>query len=136
MKSVDSFMSYVESVRARPFTWGKHDCLSFSNGAVAAYRGRGFADDWINGYSAENEATTHAAALMLAIGVTNVIEAMDRRLPRNQLVIPPRASVVARASDGVLGYAFGVVVSDKVAFVGPRGLVMLKMRHNDICWSV
>lgn len=136
MTSVDAFMAYVERVRDLPFLWGKHDCLSFANGAVTAYCGHGFADDWIDGYSAETEAASHAAALLLSMGVPSVIEAVDLRLDRNKLVIPPRASVVARASDGILGYAFGVVVSDRVAFVGARGLAMLRMRPTDICWSV
>ena len=136
MTSVAAFLAYVERVRSHPFVWGRHDCMTFANAAVTAYRGRGFADDWVNAYSTENEASSHAAALLLAMGAGNVVEAVDRRLDRSRSLIPPRASVVARPSDGVLGYGFGVMVSDRAAFVGPRGLVMLKVRPTDICWSV
>lgn len=129
-------MAYVESVRSTPFRWGSHDCLSFSNAAVEAYRGYGYVDDWLGGYSTDAGAAVHSTRLLRRHGFSGIVDAVDTRLERYQHRVPPRGSVVARPCRGILGYAFGVVVSDRAAFVGVSGLNMLRIETDDVFWRV
>ena len=136
MTSIESFLTYVESVRSRPFSWGTHDCLMFANNAVRSYRGKGFADDWLGIYTSEISALDHYTRQLHECGFSGIVDAVDSRLDRLNLRIPPRASVAARPHSGFLGYAFGVVVSDRVAFVGKTGLSMTRAEPHDLFWSV
>lgn len=129
-------MAYIESVRSRPFLWGDHDCLSFTNSAVTIYRGHGFADDWLGGYSTDMGAAVHCTRLLREQGFSGIVDAVDSRLSRYSARVPPRGSVVARPCEGVLGYAFGIAVSDRAAFVGVAGLDMLRFESDDIFWRV
>jgi hypothetical protein len=133
---IDRFMAYVESVRSVPFQWGTHDCLSFSNSAVTAYRGYGYADDWLGGYSTETGAALHCTRLLRRQGFSGIVDAVDTRLVRWPGRIPSRGSVIARPCDGLLGYAFGIVVSDRAAFVGRTGLDILRIETDDVFWRV
>jgi hypothetical protein len=134
--SLDRFLSYVESVRNVPFSWGTHDCLTFSNAAVTAYRGHGYADDWLYGYTTELGAAVHCKRLLRRQGFSGIVEAVDSRLTRYSFRVPPRGCVIARPCDGVLGYAFGIVVSDRAAFVGGVGLDILRLEPDDVFWRV
>ncbi len=134
--NLDRFYAFVESVRDVPFEWGTHDCITFANSAVRCYRGHGFCDDWLGGYSTELGAACHAKRLLHLNGFPGIIEAVDTRLKRIQTRYPSRGCVVARRTKGVLGFAFGVVVSDRIAFVGATGLDMSKKDQIDVYWSV
>jgi len=72
------------------------------------------------------------------MGCDNIIDAMDQRLHRSDFSLPPRGSICGR-SDGlgasVMSIAFGVVVSDKIAFVGYDGLVFDTAKTSDIFWG-
>ena len=136
MTGIDGFYAYIESVRSNPFCWGKHDCFTFCNDAVRSYKGVGFADDWMGNYTSERGALIHSTRLLHRHGFSGIVEAVDSRLHRFSSMYPPRGSVVARSHPGVLRYAFGVVVSDRLAFVGKTGLLFVKITPEDIFWSV
>ncbi|WP_405048979.1 hypothetical protein ROLI_040320 [Roseobacter fucihabitans] len=42
--------AYLDSVRDRPFAWGDHDCLTFTNTCFHKLHGEGWADDWLGAY--------------------------------------------------------------------------------------
>ena len=46
----ESLTQYINSVRNKPFDWGKNDCLTFTNDAFRAMHGKGWADDWLDRY--------------------------------------------------------------------------------------
>jgi len=48
-------VSFVNSVRARPFAYGTHDCALFAAGAVEAMTGVDLAKDWRGAYSSLKE---------------------------------------------------------------------------------
>lgn len=136
MICLDRFLAYVESVRDVPFSWGDHDCLTFANMCTRAARGSGFADDWMGGYSTEMGAAVHCTRLLREQGFSGIVDAVDTRLTRVRSKLPPRTSVIGRPCRGVLGYAFGVVVSDRAAFVGKTGLDFLRVEPSDLFWSI
>lgn len=49
------FSGYLKSRREMPFEWGKHDCMTFVSGAVAAITGYDFLDEYLP-YSDEKTA--------------------------------------------------------------------------------
>lgn len=136
MKDLARFLAYVESVRSIGFQWGCHDCLTFANNAAKEYRGFGFADDWLGGYDSDIGAAIHSRRLLRQLGFSGIVDAVDSRLKRFNAKYPPRGSIVGRPCNGILGYAFGVVVSERLAFVGKNGLDFLKKESTDIFWSL
>jgi len=46
----ESLNAYLKSVKDKPFEWGKHDCLTFTNNAYRQMYGIGWADDWLGKY--------------------------------------------------------------------------------------
>jgi hypothetical protein len=124
----DSLNSYLESVRDKPFEWGVHDCVLFAKGAAEAQTGAEFPIPEYVGLR---------GAIDLCKRICLVSE-LDKRFERCGHV-PPVGSIVAvqdtlRAG---IGYRLGVVVSDKAAFVSPKGLVFAKLRpETDLYWIV
>ena len=72
------------------------------------------------------------------MGCEDIIKAMDQRLSRADVWLPSRGAICGR-SDGlgssVMSVAFGVVISDKIAFIGYDGLVFDQVKQSDIFWS-
>jgi len=46
--------SYLKDIRGKPFSWGEHDCLTFTNDAFVQMYGSGWADDWLGRYMEGN----------------------------------------------------------------------------------
>jgi hypothetical protein len=133
------FFDYIESVRHKPFVWGSHDCLTFTNNACRILTGKGYADDWVGSYSDARSAFRWYKGLLKDYGFENIVDATDGRLSRIKSIAPPFGSLVARphiTASNVTDVAFGVAVSKKVAFVDEQSLVFLTATQDDIFWSL
>lgn len=129
--------SYIESVRNKPFKWGAHDCLTFSNSALAEQRGRGFVDDLIGGYTTARGALMKYQKWLRHTQFTDLLHGMDCRLQRIQSKYPPRGAVAAMPVSGeVLPVAFGVVAGRLCCFVGDNGLLFIKPQDGFLFWGV
>jgi len=124
----DSLNSYLESVRNKPFEWGVHDCLHFAIGAAEAQTGAEFPLPKYEGIK---------GAIALCKRLCLVSE-LDKRFARCGHVPPVGSIVAVRDTEReAIGYRLGVVVSDKAAFVSPKGLVFAKLRpETDLYWIV
>ncbi len=133
------FVDYIDSVRDRPFAWGSHDCLTFTNTASITLVGKGYSNDWIGSYTDAVSAFKWYRGLLKKQGYKDIIEAVDCRLQRINAIAPPFGSLVGRkheTSHNVTDIAFGISVGKKVAFVEAQGLVFLTPRQDDIFWSL
>ncbi len=129
---------YLNSVRKSTFDWATLECLSFSNEAVKAQTGQGFADDWVGNYSCAKSAYKFYLQKQKSEPEKDIIGAVDNRLQRCNLKIAPRGSVVARPQNDfpVLKHSFGIVAGDLLAFLGYDGLVFDNAQKADIFWTV
>ena len=125
---------YLRSVKGVPFAWGSHDCLTFSNGAFSAYHGKGYADDWLGEYMAGRDPMLRRD-LRKRFSADTFDEAIERRLdPVGH--IPPKGALVAtdRAERWLIGYALGICVGTKAAFVSRAGIVYHPLESIQKAW--
>jgi hypothetical protein len=115
--------AYIKQVRSEPFSWGKHDCLTFSNAAFEAYHGFGYADDWLGEYMSGNDPML-PSRLRDRFKAQTFDEAIERKLQRVDHV-PPRGALVAtkKVERWLIGYALGICVGTKAAFLSRQGVV-------------
>lgn len=132
------FSDCIESYEATPFSWGSNDCLCFVDDMHEALTGSRLAEDWRGDYSTPLQAVRWYRRLLKQQNCETIIDALDRRLPRFNGKMPPVGSVVARSSNFniVTGYALGICVGDKVAYVGDEGLIYMPVQEDNICWEV
>lgn len=126
----------IERLRDEPMQWGVNDCFTFINACHYALKDDFLAEEWLGKYATGYEAKMHYGRKLKETGYASIIEAIDSKLDRDTGTA--RGSIVARPLEGdtVLGYAFGVVVSDKIAFLTLEGLDFLQPLETDIFWSV
>lgn len=130
---------YLETVNDKPFKWGLHDCLTFTNQIHAIQNGDGYADDWVGEYRTAQTALRWYKRLLDEYGYDCITQAIDDRLERLDCKVPPTGSIVARREHDtkqVMGYALGCSVLNRVAFVTDEGLVFLRIEPEDIFWGV
>lgn len=129
---------FLESKRHIPFQWGVNDCHSLADGALAAQLGESPISDWHGSYSTEWGCLLNYRRQLKRMGCEDIAEAMDQRLSRLDVWLPARGAICGRSEGlgaSVMSLAFGVVVSDKIAFVGYDGLVFDTVKATDVFWS-
>lgn len=127
----------IDSLRDKPFAWGENDCLNFANQAHLAMTGKPLAPDWTGKYKTAFGAKRHYLKLLKAQGFANIEQALDKRLLRIHVKLPPRGSLVGRpSSNQVTGVALGICVGDKAAFLSDEGVVFLPTQADDIFWAI
>ena len=134
----DGLNNYIEEVRDLRFEWGQNDCLTFANKSHEVMTGEKFAPDWSGDYTTAYTAKKWYQKLLGEQGFDTIIEAIDARLTRLSVVLPPRGSIVGRAekSGAVTEVALGVCVGETAAFISREGVVSLPVNEDDIFWAV
>lgn len=125
---------YLRAVRSEPFRWGKHDCLTFSNAAFQAYHGVGYADDWLGEYMSGGDPML-PSRMRAKFGAQTFDEAVGRKLQEVDH-IPPKGALVAtkKAERWLIGYALGICVGTKAAFLSRSGVVYYPLDDIDKAW--
>jgi hypothetical protein len=134
MGSNQGLNSYLREVRSEPFRWGHHDCLTFSNGAFKAFHGFGYADDWLGEYLSGRDPLI-PSRMREKFGAQTFDEAIERRL-RPVDHIPPRGALLAtkRAERWLIGYALGICLGTKAAFLSRAGVIYLPLDDVAKAW--
>lgn len=134
MGSQKQLNDYLRDVKDKPFRWGEHDCLTFSNNAFRAYHGFGYADDWIGRYMKDGEPML-PSRLRVEFGAIDFDEAIEERLDP-VLHVPPRGALCAtkRAERWHIGYALGISVGTKAAFLSRQGVLYLPLDDVIKAW--
>lgn len=127
----------IDSLRDKPFAWGENDCLNFANQAHLAMTGKPLASDWMGNYKTAFGAKRHYVKLLKTQGFSTIQQALDKRLLRIHVKLPPRGSLVGRPADNqVTNLALGVCIGEKVAFISDEGVVFLPAQADDIFWAI
>jgi hypothetical protein len=114
---------YIRSVRKKPFEWGKHDCLTFSNDAFRAFHGFGYADDWLGRYIKDGKPLL-PSQMRVEFGAIDFDEAVEVKLEPISYVPPRGALVATKKIDGwYIGYGLGISMGSKAAFISKWGVV-------------
>lgn len=124
--------AYLESLRMRPFQWGRHDCCTFSAGAVEAMTGTDPMPEFRGRYST----AIGSARALRRFGAGDLAATMDQKFMRLPASLARRGDIVMTA--GLLGVCLGGILV-AVGREGDReGLVRIdRARWQDACaWRV
>jgi len=130
----ESLNSYLSWASDKPFEWGKHDCLTFTNNAFHAMYGEGWADDWLDRYMKDG-VPMRRDQLRKEFGFSSFISAVDARLQRVKH-IPPLGGLVLtkRAQRWVIGGAMGICTGAKAVFLSKEGMIYLPLDYIHQAW--
>lgn len=130
----ESLNAYLKAVKDNSFTWGTHDCLTFTNDAFHKMYGAGWADDWLGRYM-DGVRVLGRNELKREFKYSNFYKAVDDRLNRVDHV-PPLGSLVTttKARKWVTGVAMGVCTGTKAAFLDKTGVIYLPLDDIDAAW--
>ena len=130
----ESLNEYLKSVSDKPFSWGEHDCLTFTNSAYVAMYGEGWADDWLGRYM---QGTKHLrkSELKKEFRFSSFSAAVDNKLKRVDHVPPLGALVTTKeARRWVIGVAMGICTGTKAVFLSKEGLLHLPLEYIHEAW--
>lgn len=130
----ESLNDYLKSVKDRPFEWGKHDCLTFTNDAFKLMYGTGWADDWLGRYMIDGK-PMRKQQLIKEFRTSNFDSAVDKKLKRIDY-IPPLGALVTtkKAQRWVTGVAMGLSTGSKAVFLSKEGLIYLPFANIEQAW--
>lgn len=125
---------YIRACEGRPFEWGVHDCLTFTNGAHKAMFGAGWADDWLGRYMIDGR-PMRRDELKREFGFNSVQAAIDLRMTRVHC-IPPKGALVTsdHVRRWVTGVALGICVGTRAAFLDKAGVIYLPIDETRDRW--
>ena len=124
-------------MRYEPFKWGANDCLTFASAVIKAQYGDDKIADWRGTYTNRWGAFLNYKRKLLKFKCRDIVEALDKRFIRLDTWLPARGSLVLRPQDtALMGYVFGVCISENVVFLGADGLKFTPVTHKDMFWSV
>ena len=130
--------AYLKAVRATPFAWGSHDCLTFTNDAWQSMYGHGWADEWIGNYMQGDKVIGRSELrkeLWRLHGANTLEDAIDTRWKRVDGVPPLGALVTTKkARKWITGVAMGVCAGSKCAFLDKVGVIYLPMDDIESAW--
>ncbi len=117
---------------------GKHDCLTFSNGAARAMNGKGFADDWLGKYmNADGSLISHTELQALS-GFRRLHIAISDRLPRVDRAVRGCLVGTHKAAMPSIGtrLALGISLGNCLVYLGPTGLERVASQEFDYAWRL
>ena len=126
--------AYIKAMSDKPFVWGQHDCLTFTNDAFKAMHGDGWADDWLGRYM-EGSRVFRRREMVKEFGYSDFYRAVDDKLDRIEHVPPLGALVTTKkARKWVTGAAMGICTGSKGAFLDKVGVIYLPLDDIDGAW--
>lgn len=130
----ESLNAYLMAVKDKPFEWGKHDCLTFTNNAYREMYGVGWADDWLGRYM-KGAQLLRAKELKAEFGFNSFLPAVDQKLKRIDHVPPLGALVTTKeAQRWIIGVAMGICTGTKAVFLSKQGLLHLPLDNIHQAW--
>ena len=130
----ESLNEYLKSVSDKPFSWGEHDCLTFTNSAYVAMYGEGWADDWLGRYM-DGGRVLNKRELKAEFRQSVFERAVDLKLQRVHHVPPLGALVTTkRARRWVTGVALGICTGTKAVFLDKVGVLYSPLHDVDSGW--
>jgi hypothetical protein len=131
------FFHFIESRRAVPFAWGRHDCCLFACDGILSQTGL---DPAAGLYRGKYRDALGAARLVRKHGGVEAIAAKVcaawgwPELATARLA--QRGDVVLMDINDGMKCALGLVVGGEAAFPGPEGLLMYPLRECRRAWAI
>jgi hypothetical protein len=126
--------NYLAMIKNKPFQWGVHDCLTFTNDCFREMHGEGWADDWLGRYMINNR-PMRRTELIKEFKSINFNHAVDQKLERVEGVPPLGALVTTRHSQRwITGVAMGICTGTKGAFLTKNGVLYLPLDYIENAW--
>lgn len=117
---------YLRAAEARPFRYGRWDCALFTAGWVRAVTGRDLMQG--RGYTSLRE----GRVVLAELGHADHVEAAAALLP-----VVDGGVAMAQAGDiAALGSSLGIVVGERIAFLGRHGLEYRPLMSADRAFMV
>lgn len=125
------FAAWLESVRHRPFEWGKHDCLQFGIAGIREVRGQDLMPEPYIYHTAEQ-----AAQWLREDGFASLRECVTHHLgpPFQNYRDAMRGDAALVDFDGL--HVLGTVLGERIAAPGKDGLVFVPTSRAICCWRV
>lgn len=125
---------YLNDMKGKPFSWGEHDCLTFTNDAFVEMYGSGWADDWLGRYMKGN-IVFNRKELIKEFGYSDFTKAVDDKLQRVYSIPPLGALVTTKeAQRWIIGVAMGICTGTKAVFLSKEGLLFLPLDYIHQAW--
>lgn len=124
--------AYLEPLRTRPFAWGRHDCCTFTAGAVAAMTGVDPMPEFRGHYST----AIGSARALRRFGRVTLAATLDAKFEGIAAGLAHRGDIVM--SSGLLGVCWGATMF-AVGREGDReGLIRIERQRwaNPHAWRV
>ena len=136
--NIDALNEYLNEIKTKPFKWGEHDCLIFTNEAWRRLYGYPWAPEFLGEYMDGERILRRdeiKAKLLEISGKDTFIKAVDDKLQRYN-GIPPRGALLLSKAAGrwVIGGALGICVGTHGAFISWSGVVYLPLSDTDKAW--
>jgi len=132
----ESLNAYLKSVKDKPFEWGKHDCLTFTNNAYRQMYGIGWADDWLGKYMKDAQLLRRKdLEKEFGFKVKQLPEKISCKLnPINS--VPPLGALVTtkKSNTWIIGVAMGICTGTKAVFLSKEGLLHLPLNYIHQAW--
>lgn len=133
-----SLNAYLSEIRHRPFEWGRHDCLIFTNEAWRRMYGQPWCYDWLGRHmKGERPVTKKQFADMIEeeFGTRDINEAISTRLTPIDYTPPLGALVTTyRKNRFVLDVALGISLGRKGVFLSDDGVLCLPIDKIQKAW--
>lgn len=129
---MEDLKNYLNSHEGVDFSWSDNNCLSF----VSGYHKGVFPKDWVEGYSTTREAVVAYRKNLKAYGYEDILDAMDDILEPCLTLHPKDGLVVAKKTDSVMGYVFGLTYMGVGWFLSEDSLIALDVEYTDRFWNV
>jgi|13_taG_2_1085334.scaffolds.fasta_scaffold14667_3 hypothetical protein len=126
---------YLVDNMYRSFSWSSNNCMSFVSAALEVQGYKPLPDTWYKGYTTSKEAYMAYRDNLRLYGYSDIIEAMDNIRTREVTLHPRDGLIVAKKSEDVMGYAFGVVYAGRCFHLGQEGMLVSDLDVSDMYWS-
>lgn len=132
---LDALQGYLREIALKPFSIGRHDCLTFTNEAYRRMTGQAWAEDWEGKYLRGDNAPHSPRELRSIFGHMTMIDGIDQRMRRVD-GIPPRGALIAIRSprDKVFPHALGICNGTLGAFLSAHGVIYLPITDIEYGW--
>lgn len=132
-KKVIGLNQYLKEVVDKPFEWGVHDCLTFTNGAWHAMYGYGWADDWLGKYMVDGK-PMRRDQLIKTFRSTSFEKSVSEKLMPSERPVYGSLVTSKKNQRWVIGVAMGISVGSRCIFLGKDGLIKLHAEDVESCW--
>lgn len=131
---------YVIEAQARPFSWGRHDCVLFALGAAEAITGVDAAANLRGTYDSARGAAGVMRRLFHARDLAGAVESFRAHWAGESVpvLMAQRGDIVLAEPDAATDLALGIVSLDgrSALFAAPKGLTRLPLRSCRSAWRV